>query len=323
MKRYCYKTVIFVFSMILAMSLNSALAHASIKIDAGKLLNTIIKEVEKGDTKKETPQSAPQPVPEATPPPATPTAPTAAPDYKSLNINNLIEITVTGENVNLRATPSMKGKVVARATTNGYDTEGIYGIFIAEASPIVDNSDKSKWYKILFINYYWGGLRQAQKSSNFNFSDLYVNAKFVTTDPLSVFDRDELEWLKQGRPVRFNVGDGIEKLKKDAAIKNSGSAGTYRITPTTSPLTLYKQPQLDAQTFVLPSGSRIVDPDDWGSYASGSVFKPTPLGYYINMEDEHWIAIVDGNNQQVIGWTNQWYWRTMLNEPSEELNEFN
>jgi hypothetical protein len=64
---------------------------------------------------------------------------------------------------------------------------------------------------------------------------------------------------------------------------------------------LSKEPYDNAETFILPQGTKIVNP--YGlSWHGGSVAKRMPLGLHIDMEDMEWLPIIDRKTLKVLGW---------------------
>jgi hypothetical protein len=220
-----------------------------------------------------------------------------AANKKSIDVDRLVKMAVIVDGAELRAEPRSKGKVLARA-----DTEGINSFDILFVDPVLiqDKSDNSRWYKVLFTSDTWsGGFSQPNKISYLGFSYLYVNAKHVRKAPLTKEEKEHIAWFKRGRPPRFQVGDSLSKVK-DIEKRIAGVEGGYRLAVTQAPATLYKEPRPDAVTFTLPKGSKIVDPYEWSVYAGTDL--GWAVGGYIDMEEDVWTAIFDGKSLKIIGW---------------------
>jgi hypothetical protein len=211
----------------------------------------------------------------------------------------IIKVEVTGDKVNLRAAPNTSGKILNQSNIS--DLEGATFLLV-DATPILNNSDKSRWYKILFIPPFgpmysnegtrWN-ITQVNKLSKYDFSYAYISAKFVKEAPLDTWEKEDIAWFKQGRPPRLKIGDGLPLLKKYYP-------NLYKLTTTKTQMRLSKQPRHNAETFVLPKGTRLVDP--YGFEWIGTDSPNQLLGYHVDLEEKQWIALVDGKNYQVIGW---------------------
>ena len=183
---------------------------------------------------------------------------------------DVVRVVVTGNNVNVRSAPSSKGKVYGQVDS---DTA-----FLVDPALIRDKSDKSEWYKILFsVSEMDGSIYQAHKLQTYNFSYPYISAKFVKQKPLNEDDIRELDDWKQGRPVRIHVGEDLSPY----------SLATESRT-LTKPLTLRKEPEVNADTVVLPAGTVIL-------------FCIDELGVHRDMDEKTWVYIMD-KSQKLVGW---------------------
>jgi hypothetical protein len=210
--------------------------------------------------------------------------------------------------VDFRSLPSNKSQVIYTKEIwwGGSDSTEYYFV---NSVPETDKSDKTSWYRVLFKfgdeENYWN-LKQVNKLSSFNYSYGFVSAKDVEKLRIDGADKMDIEWIIQGRPLRFNVGDDITKLKKFNRLHWQEVGGKidkeWRRTKTTTALTLRKNPSEDSEEFILPKGASIVDPLPWSAYAGGES-TPEPLGHYADIEEHDWLAIVDGRSLEVIGWT--------------------
>ena len=183
----------------------------------------------------------------------------------------LIKVSVTGENVNIRSAPSTKGKILEQAA---------YGMdFIVESDVIQDKSDRSVWYKIVFfVSEMDGSFTQAHKMSVFEFAYPYINARYVRQEPFTQEDEDELEWFMQGRPPRIVTGDDLSEEMEDAdrfVLK--------------AQVVLRKEPRMDAGTIVVPAGTVI-----YLHYA-------TEMFVHNDLDEVSWTYMV-GEDNKVIGW---------------------
>ena len=187
----------------------------------------------------------------------------------------VIKVTVTGDAVNIRSAPSIKGEIYRQA----YKGES----FVVESIPIKDKSDNSEWYKILFLineteicSFY-----QAHKMDRYNFSYPYINTGLVREEPFTVYDiKHELDYLKRGRPADKQIGDDISPYIADIE--------TYALK---APVTLYKEPSRGAGKIVLAVGATVLlglDPE--GRYCS-----------HIDADDKPWVYVLNGK-KKLIGW---------------------
>ena len=84
--------------------------------------------------------------------------------------------TVTGDNVNLRLSPSVNGK-------KQEDQAGRGDIYIVDSKPIYDKEGKMNWFKILY--WYWDS-----EGYLVELNTLYISSKFVKIKPMDKEFRD-------------------------------------------------------------------------------------------------------------------------------------
>ena len=195
---------------------------------------------------------------------------------------------------------------------------------MVEPTPILDSNDKSKWHKIVFTRWGWN-IAPVDKLSVFNFAPAYVNAKDIQKVVLDDGDRLELDWYDKGRPLRFKVGDDIEVVKKannlslKTALNLSAGHFRWRSVETKKEFSLLKEPNKNSEKINIPAKTKIIDPCDWSWYASGSLDKPEPLGYYVDMNMQQWLAIIDAKSRKVLGWEEYGNsQRASFDEPTEK-----
>jgi hypothetical protein len=215
--------------------------------------------------------------------------PTAAMDF--------ICVEVIGENVNLRDAPSAKGRVLGQVSASQQE---VYFIrFIAEATPILDKSDNSTWYKLFFGINVVAGFERFDKSPYMYDSKIpYINAKFVKEVPLDDYYQKQIEYFKNGRPPFLKTGDFANV---------DFSAGDI-IIATPRPVTLFLEPKENAQKRVLPAKTKIIIREflgDDASYMWWEGFYGTTY-YYKDMNDVRWWPVI-GENKQIIGWSKNEY----------------
>ena len=181
----------------------------------------------------------------------------------------------------LYSEPDSKGKVLDFRLSD-------YSEFYADAKPIVNKKDKSRWYKVV---YYWGYgdsmLRQVNKLAEFNNDFFYVRADDIKTSPVDNHVLRGIEWLREGRPPRFKVGDVLEfdewsDTEKRIIIILKASA------------ILLVEPKDGAQEIEVPEGLRLLGP----IYATEDSYP----NIHANMEEENWALMVDAITCKVLGW---------------------
>ena len=173
---------------------------------------------------------------------------TASENTSGTKASDLIRIEVIRDGVPFRDQPSNKGKIIQ----NGFVDEDMDMRTDAYADPNPVNKEGASWYKVQFIY-------DAQVIIRYNLPYLYVNTKDVRKVPSSSGDKNFLEQFDRGRTPLFSVGDNFEKLRKL-------SAGNYRSAKTKIPLKLYREPNKNSKTFMLPAGTSIIDPTDWAVF---------------------------------------------------------
>jgi hypothetical protein len=108
MNSRCFELRVFVIILSVAIVfLPSAVSGASVKIDAGDLFKVILEEVINESSKT---------APEGTVLAETPEPVERTTSASTSSAQSLIKVVVTGDKVNLRDKPSMKGKVVTQDT---------------------------------------------------------------------------------------------------------------------------------------------------------------------------------------------------------------
>jgi hypothetical protein len=290
------------------LGINPPLVEASVKINPGKLLNAVINEISKEESKSNpgpTPEPAPEPASAPTPAPTQTSAPQEVPVQSSgkFDINKLMKVAVP-EDTPLRVAPSAKSNaVMASDYGSGTNKMLICSHLFVDPTPIPGQGENSKWYKILFYTSPWEpGFVQLNKSSNTGYAYLYVETNKVSQSQIDEFERKEIEYFKQGRPQRIAVGDSLATVKKVERDFFGGGwdRGGFRIATTTAPNILHRAPKNGEATFTLPKGTKIIDPIPSGRYGTDSY---DLLGRYIDMNEDHWLAVIDGNTQKVVGWS--------------------
>jgi hypothetical protein len=201
-----------------------------------------------------------------------------------ISVQNVVKVEVTGDNVNLRDTPSAKGKVLGQAN-NGNS-------YIAEKTLITDSKDGSKWYQII----YEVGAYADEFYKPFN-NTSYISSKYVKVVPLSEHDRGQLEWFAQDRPVRYHTGDTIID---DISINEA------KLVPIKAPMTVFLEPRKNSEQKTFPKGTEIFvfNGGDMGGltpYDAHIDKYPGTMYYYEDVNGENWVP-VSGENRKVIGW---------------------
>jgi hypothetical protein len=195
---------------------------------------------------------------------------------------NIIKLSITEENVNLLSAPETKGKVLDQAYTNL--------MYIAEAQPIQGKDGKSKWYKLLLaINEMDGSMAQINKLPNYGLSYLYVSAEYVTQEQLTEDDERELEWLVNGRPPLYKIGDEFDNTLFSA--KTNSEEPFYA--PLKEGLTLFSEPNNSAKGITVPKGAKIL--------ANPADYVTEDYYVHVDMDEKEW-APVTGEDHKIIGW---------------------
>jgi ankyrin repeat protein len=182
---------------------------------------------------------------------------------------DLAHLSVSGNNVNVRAAPNMEGAVA-------FQVDDI-DEFIAERAAVTDPSDKSKWHRLFFR--IWG-----ESGAGFLKTPLYISAKFASVLPLTNSDKNELEWFRKGRPPLLS-------LEEDVSLKYAEEIEYMRPYSLSRPLILLTAPESGAGKIDVARGTQILFVD-----GAGSIF-----GEHLDLNDERWIALI-GANRKVLGW---------------------
>jgi ankyrin repeat protein len=182
---------------------------------------------------------------------------------------DLAHLSVSGNNVNVRAAPNMKGAVA-------FQVDDI-DEFIAERAAVTDPSDKSKWHRLFFR--IWG-----ESGAGFLKTPLYISANFASVLPLTNSDKNELEWFRKGRPPLLS-------LEEDASLKYAEEIEYMRPYSLSRPIILLTAPESGAGKIDVARGTQILFVD-----GAGSLF-----GEHLDLNDERWIALI-GANRKVLGW---------------------
>jgi hypothetical protein len=205
---------------------------------------------------------------------------------------DFVRVIAVGKNINLRDKPSIKGRVLGQVSGSGgeYETEATY---IAVSPPVKDKSDNSTWYKLFFaLESLHSSFIRLDKIDLFNFTTPYINAKFVKKVPLTEFDREQIEYFRQGRPPRYKTGDLIEVYIDPE---------WDRIVAIKKPLSLYLEPKKNAEKRTFPVGTKVIvygGPGmGWPDYMRGG----GALYWHMDMDDDGWFPAI-GENRRIIGW---------------------
>ena len=189
------------------------------------------------------------------------------------------------ENCKLYSEPDTKKVLVS--SEHG-DTLWDSSEYYADPTPVVNKSDNSRWYKIV---YFWGYgdsiLRQTNKLPYFNNNFVYVRADDVTASPAEDYVKAQINWLREGRPPRSKVGD-------DFAYDEWRTLDRSIIIELTAPAALLAEPKEGARAIDAPKGLKLLGP----VYETEDSFP----NIYANMEEEDWALIVDVNTSKVLGW---------------------
>ena len=220
----------------------------------------------------------------------------------SVKASDLIKVEVIKDSAPLRDQPSSKAKIISQGYLDetGNDTE----TFFVEPQPI--SGEGGSWYRVLFS--YSRQVKYELYYKNYPFDAyyrfdglpyVYVNTKDVRKVLSSSRDKEFLLYFDQGRPPRYKVGDDLEKLKK-----LTNETGRYRSAKTKKPIKLYREPDQNSKTFMLPAGTFIIDLTILGIYEGVCGWTDEELGHYYDMQDHLWNAIINANSSKVIGWLN-------------------
>ncbi|MDL2263983.1 UrcA family protein, partial [Synergistaceae bacterium OttesenSCG-928-I11] len=146
----------------------------------------------------------------------------------------------------------------------------------------------AQWYKIVYCWPYGGSmLRQLNKLPDFDEKFVYISAGDVTTRPAKDYVKNQINWLRAGRPPRFKVGE-VLKLGEGYGVDKR------IIFVLKAPVTLLEEPKEGARKIEAPKGLKCLGP----VYATEDDF---PI-CHADMEEENWALIVDAATCQVLGW---------------------
>jgi hypothetical protein len=207
-------------------------------------------------------------------------------DAPPLNIDEIVHLYSSEMDTPVYSKPDSKGKILCE----WHSLDDVYG----DSTPILNKSDNSKWYKILFeAGMFDISIRQVHKLSWYNYSYGYVDAKLITPEPLSDSERKYFEWIRNGKPPAEKVGDVFEAMRDTIGV-------------TKVPVTLLKEPKIGAEEIKIPEGTRFVGP----RYGTADSF-PT---YYSDMDEEDWSLIVDADTGKILGWIKVDEWNKVPTE---------
>ncbi|MDR3280075.1 MAG: hypothetical protein LBT23_06155 [Synergistaceae bacterium] len=105
-------------------------------------------------------------------------------------VRDYVKITITGDNVNLRSGPGQNTHVLAKAKSGDF--------FVARASTIKNEDDRSVWYRIVCYSDKNSELRLANNSVQYGYLFPCVSARFTHAEPLDDECARRLERLKSG-----------------------------------------------------------------------------------------------------------------------------
>lgn len=215
---------------------------------------------------------------------STPHDPWRSPDIPGIPPDGeLARAQVTGENVNIRKSPNMKGDIAYQVSVS----DGEY--FIVEKSRIIDGNDKSEWYKIVF--------RCHEDFDEFSYSrePIYVSSRFAKTYPLETYDKNELDWFRQGRPPLINTGDDLSGYEHEELSMMTPFELTRQIT-------LRKFPDGNSDIITLDRGTAILD----------AFYSADYLPFlHNNMNDEAWMPVI-GSDKKLLGWMDLEEYKNLL-----------
>jgi hypothetical protein len=103
----------------------------------------------------------------------------------------LVRVTITGTNVNVRDAAGPSGAVVGRVSTPS--------VYIAQDLPVVNKSDGSEWYRLLFVVDKAGNLKDIREVIQKNVLP-YVSVKFAQLLPLESGDAEKVQELQGKTP---------------------------------------------------------------------------------------------------------------------------
>ena len=113
--------------------------------------------------------------------------------------DDFVRLAIKGTNVNLRPQPHATGSVIAQLNTGD--------VFIAEKNTVINDDDKSKWYKIVLAVEAESNTISAlqEKDSRFNSSVAFVREDFTTISPLEKDDMDRILAIRRSEAAK-NAG---------------------------------------------------------------------------------------------------------------------
>jgi hypothetical protein len=141
-------------------------------------------------------------------------------------------------------------------------------------------------------------IRQVHKLSSFNYSYGYVDANLITPEPLSDYEREYFEWIRDGKPPKEKVGDLFEAMRNTSGI-------------TKAPATLLKEPKIGAEEIKIPEGTKFAGEQ----YGTEDIF---PI-YYTDINEDDWALIVDPDTRKILGWIKGTEWSKV---PAEYINNY-
>jgi len=187
----------------------------------------------------------------------------------------VIRVVVTGDNVNIRSAPSVKGKAYTQTNSGA--------CFLVASVPVRDESDNSEWYRILFdIDAFGDIIYQTNKMPLFQYANPYISARFVKSEPLSDYDKHALEYFAKGRPPHYQVGENFSEsgwFSEDYAWSREVK----------TPISLYLEPKVGAQRIEAPAGTIVLfDSDHEGR-----------LRHHYDMDDVRWFYVADESGKLI------------------------
>ncbi len=161
--------------------------------------------------------------------------------------------------------------------------------YYADVKPIVDKKKyDTRWYRIVYCWPYGGSmLQQADKLPEFGGQFAYIRADDVNTEPPLDYVKEQIDWLRAGRPPRFEVGEVLE-------FGESYGPDVRVVIELQAPATLLAEPREGARKIEVPKGLRYLGP----IYETEDNFPVC----HADMEEESWALVVDAVTCQVLGW---------------------
>jgi hypothetical protein len=120
----------------------------------------------------------------------------------------------------------------------------------------------------------------------------YISAKYIKEVPLTGSEQQQIDYFRQGRPLRYHTGDLVDGLNI--------SPNTDVILPINKPVSLHSAPDETAIQKVFPKSTKIIvypvgrggDIYNWGNVT---------LYWYLDLNDVAWVPVI-GENQRIKGW---------------------